>query len=120
MPLVAEHLKQAQHNEAFVNIFDTASSPYLDWALIGIFYSSVHYIEAFLATKNKHTRYHTSRDNYVEVYLGNIYEDYRELKDYSEDARYSCKTITDSMIYDGLDKLQNIKNQLKTIIPTIP
>lgn len=119
MPQKDEHLTQAVHNEAFVNSFDFDTSLFLDWVLTGIFYSSIHYIEAFLATKDKHTSAHKSRDNYVGVYLVNIYDDYRDLKDDTDDARYRCRTISKEIVEESLGKLENIKICLRTTSPPI-
>lgn len=122
MPFKEQHISQAQHNESFVNSFQLDSTPYKDWVLTGIFYSSIHYIDALLATKSPpiHPKAHTSRDTYIEVYLSSIYDDYRDIKEYSEDARYYCKTFTKNDIDDSLSKLQNIKSYLRTTSLPIP
>ena len=57
----------------------------IDWAVTILFYSALHYIDAFLAGKNMHPLNHDQRDEEVERNgsISNIYNDYRRLKDMS-------------------------------------
>lgn len=121
MPSRDEHIKQAKHNEEFIGIFDSKSSPYLDWALTGIFYSAIHYIEAVLATRGKHPLSHAHRNTWIEQYIKNIdiYDDHRDLMEDSRAARYKCINPSENEIDESKLKLENIKNNLKTFIPHI-
>jgi len=121
MPSSDEHIKKAKHNEGFVDIFDLKSSPYLDWALTGIFYSAIHYIEAVLAIKSKHPISHSQRNTLISLYIKNsdVYDDHRDLMEDSRDVRYKCITVSEKAINESKLKLENIKNNLKTFIPHI-
>ncbi|MBI4822692.1 MAG: hypothetical protein HY805_00450 [Nitrospirae bacterium] len=119
MPLIDKHIKQAGHNERFVNSFVVESTPFADWVLTGIFYAALHYIEAFFSTKNIHTASHYQRDTEVGLNSQPIYSDYRDLKAYSYGARYLCKTFSGKDINESKSKLDNIKNYLKTSLPQI-
>ena len=43
-----EHLKQAHHNEEFLEYLRENISIYADWYTICIYYTALHYIEAYL------------------------------------------------------------------------
>ena len=121
MPSTDEHLRQAKQNEGFVDSFDLKSSPYLDWALTGIFYSAVHYIEAVLAINGKHPIVHSQRNTWICMYINNsdIYDAHRDLKDDSRDARYKCITVSEIKVNESKMKLEDIKKDLKTFLPQI-
>ncbi len=88
MPSRDDHLKQAQHNLEFSESLDPASYP--DWLATGLFYTALHYIDAFLATKSVHPGIHDVRDGLVAKVqeLRPLHNHYRALKDSSRTARY--------------------------------
>jgi hypothetical protein len=88
MPSKDDHLGQARHNSAFFDSFDRLR--FSDWAATTLFYIGLHYIDAFLATKNIHPGKHDVRDKYVAQLheLRGIYNDYARLKSHSRTARY--------------------------------
>lgn len=88
MPLRDDHLNQAQHNLEFSESLDPASYP--DWLATGLFYTALHYIDAFLATKGYHPGKHDVRDGFVAKVqeLRPLHDHYRALKDSSRTARY--------------------------------
>ncbi len=87
MPTTPEHKAKAAANEAFASTLD---APSWDWAVSGLFYSALHYVEAYLATKNVHSGSHPVRDSHIQkdTVLKTVYKSYRELKDESRTARY--------------------------------
>lgn len=89
MPSEQEHLNQARHNETFIQRL-LQGTRYMDWAVTGLFYTALHYIEAFLATQGVHSPTHRSRDTVFSRFpqLTLIYDPYRKLKDASLRARY--------------------------------
>ena len=90
MPNKKEHLVKARHNEDFVDSLDIATTKFLDWAVTALFYSGVHYIEAYFSLRNIHSPDHRSRDSDVrrDPVLRTLYRDFSELKNYSMNARY--------------------------------
>ena len=90
MPALNDHLRQAEHNRDFANSLD--ASKYSDWIAIALFYSALHYLDAFLATKGHHPGGHPVRDGFVAmvVELKPIYNEYRTLKNSAHTARYFC------------------------------
>lgn len=119
-----EHLKKAKHNEAFFISFDIDKTLYLDWVVNGIFYSALHYIEAYLATQDKHSDSHFSRNIFIEedTRLGRrFYRDmYRSLHDDSNDARYNMRDFTpDEIKRHIIPQYEDIKQYLQQYIPQI-
>ena len=90
MPSKGEHQRKAEHDERFVSTFDLTTTPYLDWAITALFYSGLHYIEAYFATRGVHSADHRTRDSAVQrdVNIKQLYSDYSELKNFSINARY--------------------------------
>jgi hypothetical protein len=72
-----------------------------------LFYSALHWIDAYLAGKNFHPATHTIRDDEVENNgsLSAVFNDYRRLKDLSRAARYEIPSF-------GEDKLAVARNRL--------
>ena len=95
MPTLEEHLAKAEHNEATFLYLALQSSIYLDWQIVCLFYSALHYIDAYLhfvqAVGATHPRSHRRRRDlalhHLEVAL---VQDYDALQDQSEDARYNA------------------------------
>lgn len=75
-----------------------------------LFYSALHYVDAFLAGKNMHPRDHDARDAEIENNgtLSPIYKDYRALKDKSKAARYDIANF-------HRDKFSPIEQRFKKI-----
>ena len=98
MPSKEQHVEQASKNERFYNSFDLDKTEFLDWAVTALFYSLLHYVDAYLAVKGVkgyHPKSHANRTPLVsmESNLKQIYSKYRRLKDESELARYQIKVF---------------------------
>jgi hypothetical protein len=88
-----EHLTWAKHNHDFWTSYNINTTPFLDWVVTGIFYETLHWVEAFLATKKHHSDTHGNRSWVIHNYapeLRPIENDYNTLKMDSENARYRC------------------------------
>jgi HEPN domain-containing protein len=99
----ADYVQQALHNSELAAYLRSDKTPYLDWAVTCLFYSALHYVNAFLAKNHKTIpRRHathgdlTGRSNIVQAdpILGQIYGAYRHLEDESRDARYELRKPT--------------------------
>ncbi len=120
MPARDDHIWQARHNASFYATLDKGA--FKDWAATVLFYTGLHYIDAFLAERrNIHPSTHKFRDNTVAMIaeLRPIYRDYSALKDASFNARYIPRTpFTDKYVYDLENThLAKIKSQLGQHIP---
>ena len=100
MPSKADHLSKAKHNELFASSLnkDSNFANYRDWVVTGYFYSALHYIEAYLASRvpEFHSPHHPGRDAEVgsDSVLQTIYHEYRALKDDAHNARYKMSMPT--------------------------
>ena len=96
MPKKEEHIDWAKHDRNFWTSIDLDNTPFTDWAVTGMFYESLHWVEAFLDTKGYHSGKHPERLRNMLLYdsdLGTIQADYNDLKQDSETCRYQCSDI---------------------------
>jgi hypothetical protein len=108
------HVSKAAHDEVFWKfINDNHVVDYPDWAVTGIFYSAMHFIDAFFGKNNKHLKSHDMADKEIsqEAQLDSIYADYRALKDYRWKASYWStkfeKSDIDNDIIPHFDKIKS-------------
>jgi len=126
-PTATEYIQQAAHNAALASFLRTNKPEYLDWAVTCLFYSAVHYVNAYLAhSKTPIPRRHRAGDsgqpgrlNIVQQdgTLKAIYKNYRHLDDESRDARYELRLpkVSD---YDSF-LLRQLKAIQEYILPKI-
>lgn len=88
MPSKDAHLKQARHNFSLFQSFDKTKYP--DWAVTILFYTALHYVDAFLAGSAIDPGSHVARDKYIRMVtqLRPLYSHYCFLKNLSHNARY--------------------------------
>jgi hypothetical protein len=119
LPTSPQHRAKAENNEFLTT---QINNPFWDWGVTANFYSALHYVEAYFASKTPqlHPPTHTLRDNHIHAdsKLSPIYIDYRQLEDESRDARYDASvTISQS----DFVRTQGYLNRIKTvIIPLLP
>jgi len=119
MPGKSEHLKKAQHDEQFATSLDLHSTPYLDWLVTGMFYSALHYIEAYFATLKMHSPDHRIRDSAIrrDRKISAVYNDYSELKNFSINARYYFHPFTPADVTQNLKRhLDHLKAHILSLI----
>lgn len=91
MSSTPEHIAKAENNELLA---DQLQNPFWDWGVTAVFYTAVHYVEAYFASRvpARHLPNHTIRDNYIhhDKKLHVIHGDYRQLYDDSRAARYDA------------------------------
>jgi len=120
MPQKNEHVNWATHDRDFWTSIDLDNSPYTDWALTGMFYESLHWVEAFLATKRHHCGDHKAmRWAMLKLYpsdLRAIYDDYDTLKQDSEKGRYDCYKHTAEEARQHIPLVDNIRNHISQLL----
>ena len=111
VPSKDEHLNRATDNETLARSLDLDKPVCVDWAITILFYSALHYIDAYLAGKLQHPPDHTARDSQVSsnASLADIYRDYRFLKDKSEEARYNIANFHKSQLPKIEDRFKKIR-----------
>ena len=122
MPTKAEHVRKAEHDETFVSSLDLNSTPYLDWAITALFYSGLHYVEAYFATRGIHSADHRTRDSaiYRDINIRQLYNDYNELKNHSINARYYAVPFTPADVGNLQPRLVAIKRHVSPYLAVAP
>ena len=119
MPNKNEHINQAKHNDLYWNHLNSQSTPFLDWTIVGLFYEAVHWVEAFLATKEEHSANHDQRLSAIHSHaeLRSLYSPFRLLKDDSEAARYRCFKHSQSQVQtDMVPRIYTIRRLIQQLI----
>jgi uncharacterized protein (UPF0332 family) len=95
LPAKDAHRSRAEHDEFLVKNID---NPFFDWKVTGTFYSALHYVDAYLATKNIHPPTHSIRLGFVRTdpKLTTVFRDYRDLLNESRTARYEAEIAFDA------------------------
>ena len=93
MPELYQHLPLAEKNEKFADSISLLPERYPDWEITALFYSALHYVDAFLATQNVHPRTHDRRIESIRAFVESR-EDYRHLYQMSLNARYLMVSLT--------------------------
>ncbi len=119
MPTTPQHRAKAEHDEF---LSTELNNPFWDWAVTGIFYAALQYIEAYFAHQVHplHPPTHVIRDSHIhgDPRLNPIYVDYRQLEDESRDARYDASvTFTQADVTRTRTYLERIK---AVVIPALP
>ncbi|MGA3129625.1 MAG: hypothetical protein ABSD59_02420 [Terracidiphilus sp.] len=119
MPSKDQHVKKATDNEVFANRLDTNTQASINWKLIVLFYTALHYVEAYLAKAlGQHLRVHTTRDSIVsrETHLRAIRTEYAHLKYYGFNARYEADQFTSKDVTDALGYLALVKGKIAPLL----
>jgi len=98
MPAATAHIGKAERNEEFYAQIGLSSSKFNEWAIVCLFYITVHYVDAVLAGDSslsinyQHPESHKDRHAAIAKCgkLSNIAIWYYVLYDRSLDARYKC------------------------------
>lgn len=113
MPNAQAHLRQAQHNRAFITALDPTSTPFLDWVVTVAFYTALHRIEAWFAEKGLHSEDHFKRDDWfskTKELRWTVWPRYKELEFQSRQARYQCvsfhREFVQTRILAHLDEIE--------------
>jgi HEPN domain-containing protein len=90
----AQHLAQYEHNVAVAGRL--ASSGDFDWAVTALFYAALQLAQAYLVRSNVVVQSHAQRQRLMGSTdeLRGVLDSYRTLRDYSEHARYECRSYT--------------------------
>lgn len=124
MPNLGDHISKAKHNEQFFSSFDLDKTPYLDWVVNGVFYSTLYYLDSCFAAQNEHPVNYFKRGDLIrkDANLGRKFYTswYKPLKDDSENGRYDMRVFTaDEIRSDIIPLLKHIKRHLKQYVTQI-
>lgn len=99
MPSTTDHRAQAVTNEQAHAAVQRSPVDLFDWEITTLFYTAVHEIRAFLSRKDAVHRggrlHYGDFDKLLRRYgEGTVADNFDQLKDWSQQARYSCKGQT--------------------------
>lgn len=104
MPDKAWHLVKKDHDLDARTHIQTGQKFY-DWEVIALFYSALHYIDAYLATLTPpilDPGSHRWRNKFVTQHLPSVAVDYGKLFQLSKDARYGPTVIQQKHVAQGV------------------
>ena len=112
MHTLQEHLAQAARNEEFANVAGNLESRFTEWEVTALFYSSLHYVNAYLATQGFAAKNHRERRNLIATHT-NVSSEYDNLFQHSLDARYEMAKLTPEEIeLLKVDDFRKIKEEI--------
>ena len=119
MPQRDDHLAEARANRAFAEgilASGDASPTHLRWAVVLIFYSALHSVDAYLAGFGRHPRNHEDRLWHLHPASDDIWVPYRRLYDASRHARYELRGFQPKMVREVyLEQMLPAVAQLETM-----
>ena len=119
MPSKGEHLTKADNNRRFADGLGVASPTSIGWAITALFYSALHYIEAYNAKFNTHFRKHELLNQDIErnPILNPIWEDYRDLSEFSWNARYNYVNYGKTELDEAKQCLESVRALVSGLLP---
>ncbi len=102
MNSAGQHLEKARQNLAFLDSIDLSQAGSPDWAIVVLFYASLHLVSAYVYfTGSDHGRSHAERFRRVEPLVSTqAFDAYRTLYNRSRLARY--ETSVNRVEYEAL------------------
>lgn len=123
MPREDAHVSQADKNERFNRAISAANSElaeFTDWAITGLFYAALHYIDAVLDHMlDEHPTSHRDRNHLIahSLELSPIHKNYLELSNRSMDARYRLIPFSLSQVERlRTDEFEPLKQTVRTLL----
>jgi hypothetical protein len=119
MPSERDHLRQVQQNRDLITALDPATTPFLDWVVTAVFYTALHRIEAWLATKGQHFQSHENRDDWIKrspELRGVVWRNYKDLEHFSRQARYQCVGFNRDFVQNDIfSYLHSIEQEIQRL-----
>lgn len=118
MPSKSEHLSKADSNRKFVDALELRSPTSFGWALTALFYSALHYVEAYNAKFNTHFSKHELRNKDIQgnPVLNPIWGDYRDLSEFSWNARYNYVNYGQKELDEAKQYHQSVVSVLRPLL----
>lgn len=120
MPDLRKHLRSAEDNED-AGKYLISENRFMEWAVTIFFYAAVHHVEAYLYhVHGTHNRDHKTRDNYFQRdrNLKRISDEYWDLKNDSEAARYDCNSFSRIDVVTHIQpNFERVKKHISNLLP---
>lgn len=120
MPSADEHLTKARHNEEFLAGFELDSSLYLDWYVVVLFYSALHYVDCYIRRSYNSTNMrHRERNKFIsqEKNLKRVDSEYGALFGAAWNARYALTKFDKTQIEKQLrPRFEKVRDHVLKLI----
>jgi hypothetical protein len=118
MPSKGEHIAKADNNRKFAADLGAASPTRIGWALTALFYAALHYVEAYNAQFNTHFKKHDQMNRDIErnPVLNPIWEDYRDLSEFSWNARYNYVNYGKAELEEAQQCLESVRTLVSGLV----
>ena len=112
--MYTNHVTKAKNNESVYSKFKKVDSKSTDWHIIVIFYSALHFVDAFFIKENGFKPgNHFERSKRMHISLSELEGEYEELLQQSYHARYECCKMAPSIVTKCEETLTRIKDRIK-------
>ena len=111
---MSPYSEQSAHNKNAHDLLGTRSPEYLDWQITALFYSALHLFNHHFELRGiRKPENHRQRSRLIAHELPSTYDEYRNLKSLSEQARYGGRAeITASSIRTAVKSYSEIVKHL--------
>jgi hypothetical protein len=118
MPSDQEHLYKAENNKKVADGLKRTGPTAIGWAITILFYSALHYIEAFNAKIGSHFTKHPALCRYIEMSkdLSPISDQYNELKALSWNARYTAKRYDERHLKEAIESHEAVETHILNLL----
>jgi HEPN domain len=118
MPSQAEHFYKAVNNKLFADAITPSTPTATGWALTALFYSALHYVEAFNAKHNCHFSKHEdlNKDIARNPQLAPIFDDYKDLSELSWNARYQAVKYGKDKVTEAIEYHTAVVNCISPLL----
>jgi|CZKN01.1.fsa_nt_gi hypothetical protein len=117
-PAPSDHVRKADENKSFGYGMIATHPTSAGWALTAMFYSALHYAEAYFLKTSKHVDNHGERSDAIKFdrNLSGIYGQYMHLFDYGFNARYRLKIYGKSDVEKAKPSLEAVEKHIKSLL----
>lgn len=114
-PPHTEYLRKARSNRAFAETLDPNNPTHAGWALVALFYSALHFVQAYSAKFGHYYSSHKDRnaDMQRNPVFDEIIVDYNELAILGWNARYTCMAYGATTYQEALDCINAIQRHIE-------
>ena len=113
-----EHLEKVAENLAFLASIHENTRGAFCWSITVLFYTALHYIEAYFASHDKGFTNHASRGIEIrrDPRIKSIYRTYRKLEDLSREARYDASAMKQEDVERAKTRFEHVRRVIEAIL----
>jgi hypothetical protein len=117
-PTASDHVGKADENKKFGLGMNATHPTSAGWALTALFYSALHYTEAYFFNSSVSLQNHVKRNNAIKFdpKLKIIFPHYKYLFDYSFNARYRLNRYGKADVDKAKPSLDAVERHIKGLL----